>query len=50
MRKIVRARRFFSNLRLESGVNLEDHFARFGVNVLERYQSELDRLRAAGLD
>jgi oxygen-independent coproporphyrinogen-3 oxidase len=39
----------FLNLRLESGVNLDDHFARFGVNVLERYESELDRLSAAGL-
>ncbi len=39
----------FLKLRLESGLKLDDHFAHFGVDVLERYESELDRLSAAGL-
>lgn len=39
----------FLRLRLQDGVDLRAHEARFGVNVRERYQAELARLREAGL-
>jgi oxygen-independent coproporphyrinogen-3 oxidase len=39
----------FLRLRLKEGVNLRDHQARFGVNVLERYGDDLARLDEAGL-
>ena len=39
----------FLQLRLKDGVNLIEHRERFGVNVLERYRDEIDRLREAGL-
>ncbi len=39
----------FLRLRLKDGVDLGEHQSRFGVNVLERYHDELERLREAGL-
>jgi oxygen-independent coproporphyrinogen-3 oxidase len=39
----------FLRLRLQGGVNLSEHRARFGVDVLKRYHSELERLSEAGL-
>lgn len=39
----------FLRLRLQDGVDLRAHEARFGVNVQERYRVELARLREAGL-
>lgn len=39
----------FLRLRLQDGVDLRAHEARFGVKVQERYQAELARLREAGL-
>lgn len=39
----------FLRLRLKEGVNLSEHEARFGVNVVERYADDLARLDEAGL-
>jgi oxygen-independent coproporphyrinogen-3 oxidase len=39
----------FLRLRLKDGVDLDDHLRRFGVNALERYRDEIERLRDAGL-
>jgi oxygen-independent coproporphyrinogen-3 oxidase len=39
----------FLRLRLKDGVDLGEHWRRFGVNALERYREEIDRLRDAGL-
>jgi oxygen-independent coproporphyrinogen-3 oxidase len=39
----------FLRLRLKDGVNLSEHRARFGVDVLKRYRAELERLSEAGL-
>lgn len=39
----------FLRLRLQDGVDLRAHEARFGVKVQERYQAELARLLEAGL-
>jgi oxygen-independent coproporphyrinogen-3 oxidase len=39
----------FLRLRLKEGINLREHQARFGVNVLERYREDLERLNEAGL-
>lgn len=39
----------FLRLRLQGGVNLSEHRARFGVDVLKRYHTELERLNEAGL-
>lgn len=39
----------FLRLRLKEGVNLREHEARFGVNVVERYADDLARLDEAGL-
>jgi oxygen-independent coproporphyrinogen III oxidase len=39
----------FLRLRLKDGVDLDEHLRRFGVNVLERYRDEIERLREAGL-
>ncbi len=39
----------FLQLRLNEGVDLAQHEARFGVDVLERYGNDLARLRSAGL-
>lgn len=39
----------FLRLRLKDGVNLREHQARFGVNVMERYRDDLVRLDEAGL-
>jgi len=39
----------FLRLRLKDGVDLEEHQRRFGVNTLERYRGEIERLREAGL-
>ncbi len=39
----------FLRLRLKDGVDLGEHQRRFGVNTLERYHKEIERLREAGL-
>ncbi len=39
----------FLGLRLKDGVDLGEHRRRFGVNALERYHDEIERLREAGL-
>ena len=39
----------FLRLRLKDGVDLGEHQRRFGVNTLERYRDEIERLREAGL-
>jgi oxygen-independent coproporphyrinogen-3 oxidase len=39
----------FLRLRLKDGVDLDEHLRRFGVNALERYRYEIERLREAGL-
>ena len=39
----------FLKLRLKDGVDLGEHQLRFGVNVIERYRDEIERLREAGL-
>jgi oxygen-independent coproporphyrinogen-3 oxidase len=39
----------FLRLRLKSGVDLREHRQQFGVNVLDRYRHEFERLREAGL-
>jgi oxygen-independent coproporphyrinogen-3 oxidase len=39
----------FLKLRLKDGVDLSEHQRRFGVNVIDRYRDELERLREAGL-
>jgi len=39
----------FLRLRLKDGVDLGEHQRRFGVDVLDRYGAELERLREAGL-
>jgi oxygen-independent coproporphyrinogen-3 oxidase len=39
----------FLRLRLKDGVDLNEHSRRFGVDALERYRDEIERLREAGL-
>lgn len=39
----------FLQLRLREGVDLPEHESRFGVDVLKRYEPELERLFDAGL-
>ncbi len=39
----------FLRLRLKEGVDLGEHLRRFGVNAMERYRGEIERLREAGL-
>ncbi|MGE0130932.1 MAG: radical SAM family heme chaperone HemW [Blastocatellales bacterium] len=39
----------FLRLRLKDGVDLGEHQRRFGVNAMERYHNEIERLREAGL-
>jgi oxygen-independent coproporphyrinogen III oxidase len=39
----------FLRLRLKDGVDLDEHLRRFGVNAMERYRDEIERLREAGL-
>jgi putative oxygen-independent coproporphyrinogen III oxidase len=39
----------FLRLRLKDGVDLDEHLRRFGVDALERYRDEIERLREAGL-
>ncbi len=39
----------FLQLRLKGGIDLNEHRQRFGVNVLDRYRDELERLSEAGL-
>src|SRR5215470_7092532 len=39
----------FLRLRLKDGVDLDEHLRRFGVDALERYHDEIERLREAGL-
>jgi oxygen-independent coproporphyrinogen-3 oxidase len=39
----------FLRLRLKDGVDLAEHQRRFGVNALERYRDEIERLSEAGL-
>jgi oxygen-independent coproporphyrinogen-3 oxidase len=39
----------FLRLRLKEGVDLREHEARFGINVVERYADDLARLDEAGL-
>jgi oxygen-independent coproporphyrinogen III oxidase len=39
----------FLRLRLKDGVDLNEHLRRFGVDALERYRNEIERLREAGL-
>lgn len=34
---------------MKDGVDLGEHQRRFGVNTLERYRDEIERLREAGL-
>lgn len=39
----------FLRLRLKDGVDLNEHLRRFGVDAVERYRDEIERLREAGL-
>src|SRR5262249_43508733 len=39
----------FLRLRLKAGVDLDAHSRRFGVNALERYRGDVERLPGAGL-
>lgn len=39
----------FLRLRLKDGVDLREHQSRFGINTMERYREEIERLREAGL-
>ncbi|MGH9766294.1 MAG: radical SAM family heme chaperone HemW [Blastocatellia bacterium] len=39
----------FLRLRLKDGVDLNEHQQRFGVNAMQRYSGEIERLREAGL-
>src|SRR5262245_39111609 len=39
----------FLRLRRKDGVDLDEHLRRFGVDALERYRDEIERLREAGL-
>jgi oxygen-independent coproporphyrinogen-3 oxidase len=45
----LQSENLFLRLRLTDGVDLGDHQARFGVDVLARYRAEIERLREAGL-
>jgi oxygen-independent coproporphyrinogen-3 oxidase len=45
----LQSENLFLRLRLKDGVNLDEHRRRFGVNALERYHDEIERLREAGL-
>ncbi len=44
-----RSEHLFLRLRLRDGVDLAEHRLRFGVNALEDYRDEIERLREAGL-
>lgn len=39
----------FLGLRLEEGIDLSDYRRRFAIDIAEKYRSDLDRLRDAGL-
>ncbi|MGH9755247.1 MAG: radical SAM family heme chaperone HemW [Blastocatellia bacterium] len=45
----LQSENLFLRLRLKDGVDLDEHLRRFGVNALERYRGEIERLREAGL-
>lgn len=45
----VRSEAIFLGLRMMRGIDLEDYRSRFGLDLHERYNGELDRLREAGL-
>jgi oxygen-independent coproporphyrinogen-3 oxidase len=45
----VRSESIFLGLRLMRGIDLKNYQARFGTNLREQYNGELDRLREAGL-
>lgn len=45
----LQSERIFLGLRLDEGVDLVEHKARFGIDILERYSSEIARLSEAGL-
>lgn len=45
----VRSEAIFLGLRLMRGVDLQDHLTRFGVDLREQYNGEIDRLKDAGL-
>jgi oxygen-independent coproporphyrinogen-3 oxidase len=45
----ARSESIFLGLRLMRGMNLNDYRARFGSDLRDQYESDLDRLRAAGL-
>ena len=45
----VRSEAIFLGLRLMRGIDLDNYCSRFGSNLREQYNGELDRLREAGL-
>src|SRR6185503_9235273 len=45
----ARSEAIFLGLRLMRGIDLNSYRARFGTNLRERFNGELDRLQAAGL-
>lgn len=45
----TRSESIFLGLRLMRGINLQTYYARFGRNLREQYNGELDRLSEAGL-
>jgi oxygen-independent coproporphyrinogen-3 oxidase len=45
----ARSESIFLGLRLMRGLDLDNYRARFGADLLEQYDAELNRLRAAGL-
>jgi len=45
----ARSESIFLGLRLLRGLDLEDYRSRFGADLRERYDTELNRLREAGL-
>jgi putative oxygen-independent coproporphyrinogen III oxidase len=47
--EIRRSEAIFLRLRLKEGVDLLAYQQRYGVNVVDRYRDELERLRGAGL-
>lgn len=47
--EIRRSEAIFLRLRLKEGVDLLDYRQRYGVDLVDRYRTELERLRLAGL-
>ena len=45
----ARSEAIFLGLRLMRGIDLNSYRARFGTNLREQFNGELDRLKAAGL-